>query len=247
MSTGEGGGNLKDKIFRQLSSNKQGFTLAEVLITLGIIGIVAAMTLPTLVNKYQKRTYITGLQKFYTQISQAMQTMKQQTNCEDMECMGFSGTLNDTWVENAKKLFKNTYQVMDFCYGTPNCEYEYFFVNKTSGGKTFTDKEFAFRTSDGFIIKLAPFTGNWSSLTVDINGPKNPNTIGRDIHLFRINKKGEVHPYYGYKYAHTQDGNFNQNLYWKTNPNLCNPSTTSGNGLYGCTARIIEEGWQMNY
>ncbi len=31
--------------------NKQGFTLAEVLITLGIIGIVAAMTLPTLINK----------------------------------------------------------------------------------------------------------------------------------------------------------------------------------------------------
>uniref|UniRef100_UPI00402A565C type II secretion system protein n=1 Tax=Candidatus Scatousia sp. TaxID=3085663 RepID=UPI00402A565C len=83
MSTG-GGGNLKTKTFRKLPIRKKGFTLAEVLITLGIIGIVAAMTLPTLVNKYQKRTYIAGLQKFYTQISQAMQTMKQQTNCEDM-------------------------------------------------------------------------------------------------------------------------------------------------------------------
>lgn len=33
---------------------KDGFTLAEVLITLGIIGIVAAMTLPGLINKYEK-------------------------------------------------------------------------------------------------------------------------------------------------------------------------------------------------
>ena len=38
-----------------------GFTLAEVLITLGIIGVVVAVTLPTLIQKYQKKTYIEGL------------------------------------------------------------------------------------------------------------------------------------------------------------------------------------------
>lgn len=38
-----------------------GFTLAEVLITLGIIGVVAAITLPTLIQNYQKKTYIEGL------------------------------------------------------------------------------------------------------------------------------------------------------------------------------------------
>ena len=34
-----------------------GFTLAEVLITLGIIGIVSALTIPTLINNYQKKSY----------------------------------------------------------------------------------------------------------------------------------------------------------------------------------------------
>ena len=38
-----------------------GFTLAEVLITLGIIGVVAAITLPSLIQNYQKKTYIEGL------------------------------------------------------------------------------------------------------------------------------------------------------------------------------------------
>lgn len=45
---------------------KKGFTLAEVLITLGIIGVVAAMTLPTLVQKYQDKADHSHLQKVYS-------------------------------------------------------------------------------------------------------------------------------------------------------------------------------------
>ena len=40
--------------------NKKGFTLAEVLITLGIIGVVAAMTLPTLIAKHQEKEWVTA-------------------------------------------------------------------------------------------------------------------------------------------------------------------------------------------
>lgn len=42
---------------------KKGFTLAEVLITLGIIGVVAAMTLPSLIQKYRERQCVTALKK----------------------------------------------------------------------------------------------------------------------------------------------------------------------------------------
>ena len=48
------------------NSRKIAFTLAEVLITLGIIGVVAALTLPTLISNYKKQTYVTGLQKAYS-------------------------------------------------------------------------------------------------------------------------------------------------------------------------------------
>ena len=48
-----------------------GFTLAEVLVTLGIIGVVAAMTMPTLVENHQKKVYIVQLQKVYTELAQA--------------------------------------------------------------------------------------------------------------------------------------------------------------------------------
>lgn len=53
-------------------SCKAAFTLAEVLITLGIIGVVAAMTLPALTANYQKRVVETKLSKFYSTISQAI-------------------------------------------------------------------------------------------------------------------------------------------------------------------------------
>lgn len=52
---------------------KQAFTLAEVLITLGIIGIVAAMTLPTLVAKYKDKELASRTKKAYSAIQQAAQ------------------------------------------------------------------------------------------------------------------------------------------------------------------------------
>ena len=57
---------------------KKGFTLAEVLITLGIIGIVAAMTLPTLIQKYQDKSDYSQLQKVYSQLLQATLSVEQE-------------------------------------------------------------------------------------------------------------------------------------------------------------------------
>lgn len=51
---------------------QKAFTLAEVLITLGIIGIVAAMTLPDLVQKQQKKQTTVALKKFYSSFQNAI-------------------------------------------------------------------------------------------------------------------------------------------------------------------------------
>lgn len=55
-------------------SNKQkrGFTLAEVLITLGIIGVVATMTIPTLMSTFAKQRTETQLKAFYSRINQTI-------------------------------------------------------------------------------------------------------------------------------------------------------------------------------
>lgn len=50
---------------------KKAFTLAEVLITLGIIGVVAALTMPMLIGHFEKTTTATKLKKFYSVMAQA--------------------------------------------------------------------------------------------------------------------------------------------------------------------------------
>ena len=50
---------------------KRAFTLAEVLITLGIIGVVAALTIPTLISNHRANVTMQKLKKFYSSMSQA--------------------------------------------------------------------------------------------------------------------------------------------------------------------------------
>ena len=59
-------------MIKHLNSRKKAFTLAEVLITLGIIGIVAAMTIPTLMSVFAKQRTETQLKAFYSKINQTI-------------------------------------------------------------------------------------------------------------------------------------------------------------------------------
>lgn len=64
--------------------NKNGFTLAEVLITLGIIGIIAAITLPTIIGKYQKKAASSKLKKLFVTLENAIRlTEMQEANTRD--------------------------------------------------------------------------------------------------------------------------------------------------------------------
>ncbi len=85
------------------SPNKNAFTLAEVLITLGIIGVVAAMTMPTLLAKYQEKVTVTRHKKAYSIISQAY--LRAQEDYGTVDNWGFpedskSETDDGNWTQN---------------------------------------------------------------------------------------------------------------------------------------------------
>ncbi len=83
---------------------KKGFTLAEVLITLGIIGVVAALTVPTLINNYQTKSWATASQVFEAKFTEALKTMNVQGR------LGRYGKYKDTegFVAELQKHFKIT-------------------------------------------------------------------------------------------------------------------------------------------
>ena len=76
------GSNFTDTVFSRFTSHfslgKTAFTLAEVLITLGIIGVVAAMTMPTLIANYQKNMTVNRLKHAYSTLYQAVKLSEAQ-------------------------------------------------------------------------------------------------------------------------------------------------------------------------
>lgn len=60
----------------KIQKNIKGFTLSEVLITLGIIGVVAAITIPTLMNKTNNLQYFSAFKRIYSDLSQAAELIK---------------------------------------------------------------------------------------------------------------------------------------------------------------------------
>ncbi|MBE7710003.1 MAG: type II secretion system protein [Cyanobacteria bacterium SIG32] len=84
-----------------ITSPKSAFTLAEVLITLAIIGVVAAMTIPTLVANYQTKAWNTSATVFERKLTEALKVMNTQQTLA-----GHKTT--ESFVEELSKHFKIT-------------------------------------------------------------------------------------------------------------------------------------------
>ena len=69
------------------NTRRVAFTLAEILITLGIIGIVSAMTIPTLVKNYKKKVLLNKIKVAHSQIVNAINLYVAQNNCSNMHCL----------------------------------------------------------------------------------------------------------------------------------------------------------------
>lgn len=163
---------------------KKAFTLAEVLITLGIIGVVAAMTLPSLINDSKRKETSARLKKFYSTMSQAI-IMSENENgpagdwSKDTANREEDGTLIDMPDSNLKFFQK---------YIAP-------YMNITEIGKKDyegTSKAFA-AFADGSIAYF--INGNCLDIIFDSNGTRKPNQEGKDRFrfLFCTSKFNESH------------------------------------------------------
>lgn len=216
---------------------KAGFTLAEVLITLGIIGVVAAMTIPNLITEHQKRTTVTKLQRAISVINQAYKM-----SFDDV------GEPSSAYEIRAEEYF-NTYwapyiKALTYCTKPKDCGYNSDIPFTYSNGAKCPTALIAeslrttFYTADGFLYIIfvgggTATPGETASLDwvwVDINGGSKPNRFGRDVFFLQRLPDGQGVQPYGRK----------------SSDNAINNNCKNNNSGQYCAEKIRRAGWKID-
>ena len=238
---------------------KNAFTLAEVLITLGVIGVVAAMTLPSLITKINNRGYAERLIKTYSVIQNATNKIIEEEG--DPANWSWSNYQESTRVgnDNIVNLYKKNLSVAKHCVYNPwgindDCSVKWADVKYLNGsmenvrnfcGQTVFTSTYPMLLADGVYVGIS-FAQNangggvmWGhpdiAFTIDVNGKKGPNQIGRDIFYLYMDKNshGKVLPYTNEVSGHGAYYDFRD---------TCDVTKTG----HSCAYRVISEG-KMNY
>ena len=171
------------------------FTMAEVLITLGIIGIVAAMTIPGLIKNYQERQFKTAYKKVYSEISQVFQEAL--LNEEFTRTTKFSAEATAEEFNILKSKFKVMldcgFQDIDRCWkkGDTLCGGSCQSGNSADGidmedGAPREGRDLCFIDAGG--QSWCTFNDSENIFLVDTNGRANPNSNNRADHFSNYKK-----------------------------------------------------------
>lgn len=245
-------------------SVKKGFTLAEVLITLAIIGVVAALTIPTLMSNYQKTQYVTQLKQVYSQISQALKLLMADQGVDSISDVdNVTDFGNDSLAfDRAGVFLKKYFKVVKDCGVAGSAAANDCFPaevkdlnsnidtsNYVAGGR------YCVIIASGASICMTPASlDSAGSFTVDINGLKNPNTAGRDVFSFSFYYDGSIDD------AVTPEcrkgfPNDSQICRGYTDPKgsredratYCGNNSQPAQYGIGCLGKIINADWKMDY
>lgn len=158
-------------------NNLHGFTLAEVLITLGIIGVIAALTVPILMNSIQDTQFKVAYKKAFSVASQAWQSANADNVLEPR-----SGWVGSVANYNNFNQFMTKFSIVQTCVG--NDQTSCWAPNTASdsgiwGGAPFNGgaQEICFIDKSGMAWCN---TYSWGEIKVDTNGAKPPNQYGID-------------------------------------------------------------------
>ena len=212
---------------------KCAFTLAEVLITLGIIGVVAALTLPTLIANYKKQTYVNQLKKVINTLENGMRMAVVEEEVSSFKETKVYSRLIDMYscepncsdvVKDIAKYFNLKYVSIDTSEKDYSSNYKNF--DDSNDSLWMGDFKHPMVMPDGSIIYLTVF------LKVDVNGNKGPNQMGKDtFKLYLLNEVGTAKPGV---------------IRWDfVDCSWIDPADYLQRGCY--YSKILYDGWKMNY
>lgn len=222
----------------QLFKHSLAFTLAEVLITLGIIGVVAAMTIPSLMENVRNRDLQAQLKKTYSEWNQiSMQFMDDHEQSIPDYVFEYG---NGALVKELPKYLNGFSKFSDWVYSSKdengdNLTTMPYSIYTMKGSKTLPMCDNVGMRNDisGKYIWFddVPKSGfNGPRLCVDLNGDKRPNTLGIDIFYFLFTTDGHIIP----EGADHPDNDYTSNAYahysttLKASSQYCNGSGYTG-------------------
>ncbi len=163
---------------------KSGFTLAEVLITLAVIGVVAALTIPAVVKNYKATELKTQFKKAYSDAAQAV--LRMQTS-EGGTAYDFSDS-----VTVFRTKFMGYFSVLKDCTSSCFDPDMYKTYNRNSVNTSLFIRSFIVKNGMVYNFHKGPNTNN-IYITVDINGfKKGPNLWGHDVFTFYVLPSNQV-------------------------------------------------------
>lgn len=221
---------------------KRAFTLAEVLVTLGIIGVVSAMTVPTLMQNHQRKTYVTQLHKVYNELQQAALQYMTERNAINMKEAGFTNQ------EAANKFIEDHFKIANNC-GTDKspCFAEMSDYKKLSGAEITTwggcnstraHYSLASGASLGICYRIVG-SDVISEIFVDVNGQKGPNIIGRDLFNLFLYNNGVIDDLGTSTPPLSEE---DRNTLFSS---VCDNSSPTQ--WHGCLGKILNDNWEMTY
>ena len=239
--------NLKCLIKSKIKGRKS-FTLAETLIALVIIGVIASITIPTIVKNYEQEATVSKLKKVYSTLSQTtLKAMADNGPPETWELTG-SGTFDSAKKAVQRYLFPYL-SVVKICESNNNTDICKVNVKGLNGSdytstKAPPDKSYRFYLADGTFISTITAKETKRSrliMTIDINGTKGPNILGKDI--FRL----EYYIAAIDQYA-DQNGKFVPTYVKYTRSDILSNKADRCNKKQNgdaCFALIYKDGWQI--
>ena len=223
---------------------KKGFTLAEVLITLSIIGVVSALTLPNLSSGYSRQ--VTA-----TQLSKAINTLENANAITLLNTPALSGNEYYTAISNSIKATRRNLA------NNPIAGHYKTFNGGPNGITTTPTTDVVFDTKDGMtFIQINTgtaaagnndlpdmYSGRYYTIFVDINGSaKAPNAVGKDLFQLNIDTLGIVIPNGGTAWAQYND---DANTAWDTSGTACKKNEIDF--ALNCAGAIVDNGYSVNY
>ena len=250
---------------------KLGFTLAEVLITLTIIGIVAAITIPALMHSMDKTHYTSAIKTFQSNFTNGFAEMMATEMVDSLRDASpwncFTGTVTSAETDEHKcvyKAMKNHFSLSDPTNGLPNGVKVYGIdgsdisqsfnetVRYTLPNNMTVNINYLGSQSDKTRTECDTIKDNGGSMCgiaanifLDVNGNKKPNIVGKDIYRFALGPNGKLYPAGGKDWSIYND---ETDSLWKT---TCQgkplPEACKGEESYNLTGRVVEEGTQITY